>query len=198
MVDESDRLARIVSDFLTLSRLRVPIRHSVPLGEVLGELSELSRRRSDLPHGLQLETSVDPGCPDAFADGDQLRQVLSNLINNSIDAVINTSAPMVRCRARAAPADNPLGASAVEITVSDNGCGIPAELHERVFAPFFSTKSQGTGLGLSLVSRIIREHDGAVKLDSETGKGTTVTLFVPATPSSRAYEQVEVRREASS
>jgi len=75
----------------------------------------------------------------------------------------------------------------VEITVVDNGCGIPQELHERVFAPFFSTKSQGTGLGLSMVSRIVRAHGGVLTLDSITAGGTMITLILPAIRPGQTY-----------
>jgi nitrogen-specific signal transduction histidine kinase len=187
MTDESDRLARIVNDFLALSRLRAPERGATAMEEVFAELETLCRRRHDLPAGMLFEAKVERDCPDAFADPDQLRQVLSNLVNNSIDAVAGAGSPRVRAQARAAPADNPLGGVAVEITVVDNGCGIPAELQERVFAPFFSTKSEGTGLGLSLVSRIVREHEGAMKLESAPGQGTTITIYLPAHSHTRAY-----------
>ncbi len=179
MVGESDRLARIVGDFLALSRLRPPVRRPTEIPPVLTELNELSQRRSDLPHGLALRISATADCPVAFADPDQLRQVLSNLISNSFDAVLQSPVPSVRCSAGRAPEDNPLSQPAVEIVVTDNGCGIPAELQERVFTPFFSTKSQGTGLGLSLVSRIVKEHDGVLKLDSGADRGTTITIYLP-------------------
>jgi nitrogen-specific signal transduction histidine kinase len=187
MVDESDRLARIVSDFLALSRLRSPVRRPVALLEVFKELSELSRHRSDLPPGIELRLEVEQECPEILADADQVRQVISNLLNNSLDAVINTPSPQVSCRARLAHEGHPLEDPAVEITVVDNGCGIPQELHERVFAPFFSTKSQGTGLGLSMVSRIVRAHGGVLTLDSITAGGTMITLILPAIRPGQTY-----------
>ena len=84
---------------------------------------------------------------------------------------------------------NPLGAPAVRLRVTDNGGGIPAELRERVFAPFFSTKAQGTGLGLSLVARIVREHEGTVDLDSAAERGTTVTVHLPQHSQTRVYRR---------
>lgn len=187
MVGESDRLARIVGDFLAMSRLRAPVQRAVAIGPVLDELRQLSRHRGDLPSGLVFVAEIEPGCPDAFADPDQLRQVLGNLVNNAFDAVLNVARPTVSVRARDAGSGNPLGVPAVEIVVVDNGCGIPPELHERVFAPFFSTKSQGTGLGLSLVSRIIREHEGALQLASGVDAGATVTIHLPVEKESRSY-----------
>jgi len=193
MVNESDRLARIVSDFLVLSRLRPPVRRPLALSPVFSDLHELTRRRSDLPEGLVLDLRVEDSCPEVLADADQLRQVISNLLNNSLDAVINTPSPLVSCRARIAPVDSPIEQPAVEILVTDNGCGIPPELHERVFAPFFSTKSQGTGLGLSLVSRIVRQHRGILKLESPPRGGTLITLVLPAHQPGRAFTDLDVR-----
>jgi signal transduction histidine kinase len=77
----------------------------------------------------------------------------------------------------------------VVIEVTDNGCGIPVELQERVFTPFFSTKAQGTGLGLSLVSRIVREHEGLLSLDSMPGHGTTIRVLLPARSQTREYRR---------
>ncbi len=187
MVSESDRLARIVGDFLALSRLRPPKRVPTPLGPVFAELQQLSTRRSDLPTALSFVAEVDPDCPLALVDPDQLRQILNNLVNNSLDALREVSSPRLHCLARAAPDDNALGVGAVEISVEDNGSGISPELKERVFTPFFSTKSQGTGLGLSLVSRIVREHEGVLRLDSNPGAGTTIVILLPINPETRTY-----------
>ncbi len=187
MIDESDRLARIVGDFLAMSRLREPVRQLIPLRPVFVELEELSRRRRDLPTAFAIRLTTEADCPEVYADPDQLRQVLSNLINNAIDAVINVSNPRVSVRAMRALEGNVLSGPAVEILVVDNGCGIPAELRERVFAPFFSTKAQGTGLGLSLVSRMVRQHEGVMRLEGAAGGGTVVRLLLPARgPQSRA------------
>lgn len=187
MVSESDRLARIVGDFLALSRLRSPRRVPTLLGPVFAELQQLSSRRQDLPPALDFSATVDPDCPLALVDPDQLRQILNNLVNNALDALREATSPRLRCIARAAADDNALGVGAVEISVEDNGCGISPELKERVFTPFFSTKSQGTGLGLSLVSRIVREHEGVLRLESLPGQGTTIVILLPINPETRTY-----------
>jgi signal transduction histidine kinase len=82
-----------------------------------------------------------------------------------------------------APVEAPLShLDAVEISVADNGCGIPAELLERIYEPFFTTKRDGTGLGLALVRRAVEEHSGSIRCESLEGKGTTFRLVIPCAP----------------
>jgi two-component system, NtrC family, nitrogen regulation sensor histidine kinase GlnL len=187
LVGEADRLGRIVEDFLTLSRMRQPDRTTVDLARLLGDLRELYGQRRDVGSEIRLSFSVADGTPRVFADGDQLRQVLTNLVNNAIDAVRHSAMPTISVQIRPALRDSALEGDAVEIVVTDNGCGIPLELQERIFTPFFSTKSQGTGLGLSLVQRIIREHEGVVQLNSQPGQGTTVSVLLPAHSQTRVF-----------
>lgn len=189
LVGESDRLARIVSDFLALSRLREPKRGPLDLEPLLHEVERMTRLRTDIPADLRLTMDLDEDTPSVLADADQLKQVLQNLVLNSLDAVRAAAAPTITCHAERAPEDNQLGMPSVVVRVSDNGCGIPAELHERVFTPFFSTKAQGTGLGLSLVNRIVREHEGLLELASQPGRGTTITIYLPAHSQTRAYKR---------
>lgn len=189
LVTESDRLARIVSDFLSLSRLRKPDRQPLDLEPLLDELRRMVQMRSDLPSGLAFTIALHDETPSVLADTDQLKQILQNLINNSLDAVRELGVPTVTCHAERAADDNPLAMPAVVIRVTDNGCGIPIELQERVFTPFFSTKAQGTGLGLSLVNRIVREHEGLLELKSSQGQGTTVTIYLPAHSQTRTYRR---------
>jgi len=67
----------------------------------------------------------------------------------------------------------------VSIVVSDNGCGIRPEDLERVFTPFFTTKPKGSGLGMAITLKIVKEHGGLLKIDSEPGKGTSVAVYLP-------------------
>lgn len=187
LVSESDRLARIVEDFLSLSRMRPPQREAVDLARLLADLRRQYEHAPGLPPGLTLSVSSEPGCPPAFADPDQLRQVLTNLIANALDALRATGMPRLEIHAERAPPGNALGVDGVRIVVRDNGPGVPAELRERVFTPFFSTKSTGTGLGLSLVQRIVREHDGLISLDVAPGGGTAVVLLLPAHSQTRVF-----------
>jgi signal transduction histidine kinase len=189
LVGESDRLARIVSDFLALSRLRETRHEPVDLEPLLIEAERMIRLRSDLPAGLELRVDLAEDTPSVLGDADQLKQILLNLLANSLDAVRDVAAPFVHCHAERAADDNPLGMPAVLLQVIDRGCGIPHELQARVFTPFFSTKAQGTGLGLSLVNRIVREHEGLLALTSAPGTGTTITIHLPAHSQTRTFRR---------
>jgi len=189
MVEEADRLARIVEDFLSLSRLRTPELIIIDLTRIIHDVERLIRQRRDLPEALSLSFVIKEGLGAVMADEGQLRQVLINIINNAIEAASTVTAPMISCMVQAAPAVSPLGGPGVEILITDNGCGIPADQRERIFTPFYSTKAQGTGLGLSLVQRIIREHDGYVSVSSEVGHGTTITMALPTHSHTRVFKR---------
>lgn len=112
-------------------------------------------------------------------DKNQLQQVIINLCNNAIDAMPNGGKITVRTR------DDTADERRVVLEVEDNGSGIPEEIGDKIFNPFFTTKEvgKGTGLGLSLVYEIIQRHQGAIKLKSKVGSGTTFTVFLPTTNS---------------
>ena len=78
----------------------------------------------------------------------------------------------------------------MDIRIEDNGCGIDEKTRERLFTPFFSTKAQGTGLGLALVSRIIREHEGTLDVVSQPGVGSSFRIHLPARSFTREFRRV--------
>ena len=114
----------------------------------------------------------------AVADPKQIRQVLWNLIKNAIQAMPDGGA--VEVLARWEGSDR----ARVVIEVVDEGLGIPEATRDRVYDPFFTTKSNGTGLGLAIVYQIIESHGGRVKFTTAEGRGTTFTLVLPARNSS--------------
>jgi len=100
-----------------------------------------------------------------------LQQVFLNLLINARDAMPGGGTITVATS---------LTGFHVAIRVSDNGSGIPKEVQEKIFKPFFSTKGdKGTGLGLAICSKIVAQHKGEIKVESEVGKGTTFTIFLP-------------------
>ncbi len=189
IVDESDRLARIVNDFLALSRMRPPSRREVVVEDLLREAALLLGARADLPAGTAVEVRCDPGLPRFNADPDQLRQVVLNLGVNALEALRERPSPRVLLSAGLAGDDNPLDGDALRLGVADNGHGIQREHLASVSTPFWSSKPQGTGLGLSVVARIVKDHEGAMRIDSEPGSGTEVVLFLPLTTQTRAFKR---------
>jgi signal transduction histidine kinase len=190
MLGESDRLARIVDEFLEFSRMRRPEMHDLDLGPLAEEVRHLLGMRQDLPPGLEIMVGIDPACPLVHGDPGQMRQVLLNLLNNAIDAVRGLPNPRVGCHIRQATDPSRNDGQAVEIRIEDNGPGIPDEVKPHLFTPFYSTKAKGTGLGLALVSRIIREHEGILDLQSQPGLGTAVIIHLPVRSVTRQFRRV--------
>jgi len=125
----------------------------------------------------QLTAEVDPGLPVMMLDGDQIKQLLVNLVQNGLDAVAQDGQIAIGVKLRE-------GGQAVEIRVSDNGCGIPEEHRAKLFTPFFTTKeaSKGTGLGLAIAYGVVKMHSGDISVASEEGKGTVFTVSLPLEP----------------
>lgn len=126
---------------------------------------------------------VDQSVPLIEADGAQLRQLFTNLLTNAFDALDNTGAVRIEARLRAPEIDpdSPECAALpgmVEICVSDNGPGIPEELRDRVFSPFFTTKAKGSGLGLAIVRKIVDAHEGRIDLIADHA-GTCFRVTLP-------------------
>jgi two-component system sensor histidine kinase PilS (NtrC family) len=167
---EVDRLNGMVTELLEYARPRpavpVPIDVVALIDETVRVFSQDrsggARVRFDRRAGDEITLQADPA---------QLRQVLWNLLRNAAEAMKETSGEIaVSYRARK---------DWVEILVSDDGVGIAREDQERIFEPFYTTKSRGSGLGLAMVHRIVTEHGGTITVKSEVGRGTTVTVRLP-------------------
>jgi len=121
--------------------------------------------------------------PTVLADGEKLRQVFANILDNAIDAMETLVEGrrielFIENGARAAVNGMTRGAAAT-VRVRDNGCGIPADKIDRIFNPFFTTKEKGTGLGMAISRKIVEAHEGAIDVVSETGRGTEFLVTLP-------------------
>jgi two-component system sensor histidine kinase HydH len=170
MVQEADRLNRVVTDLLYLARPRALAPEPVDIAEAADALSRLMH--FDLEH-RRVTPQTDFQASHAMADADALRQILLNLVTNALDAVGDRENGQVTLRTRH-------GKGGVWVIVEDNGVGMDEETRNQALEPFFTTgKRSGTGLGLAIVQNIMRAHKGRVEIESEPGHGTAVKLFFP-------------------
>ncbi len=119
----------------------------------------------------------------AMADPDRLRQILHNLIRNAIEARGAVEQPLRITLTTGNNSKNEL--AGLSLTISDNGPGVRAELLERIFEPYVTSKTRGTGLGLAIVKRIIDQHGGSIRIDNDAGGGARVVVWLPAATSAR-------------
>ncbi len=170
IISEADRLDGVVAGLLELARPRQPLIEATPLATVLNralDFVEARAREKEIHIERQLATVQSP----ARCDPDQIYQVALNLIINALQILPRGGHITVRTL--------PPHGGRVGFAVSDDGPGIAKEMHERVFAPFFTMREGGTGLGLALVQRIVHAHQGLISLESELGHGTTFTVELP-------------------
>jgi len=170
ILNESDRLNKIITDFLTYARPRLADFEPVDVRDVIGETLTLLRHSPDLhkDHKIEEVLADEPMMTDA--DASQLKQVFWNLSRNAIQAMPNGGTLRVEVRRRKS--------GRIQIIFSDTGVGMSSQQVERLFEPFSSTKGS-TGLGLSIVYQIIRDHGGSINVRSLEGQGTTINVELP-------------------
>ena len=173
---EINRLDQIVKDFLRFTQPAAPKLVPIKAEPVLREVLELVGPQLER-QGIRL--SLDSRVDASFsADPQQLKQVLINLITNAAESIEKEGAITVRTRRDYAPL-NGRPADAILIEVEDTGSGIRPEVQERLFDPFFSTKEEGTGLGLPIARKIIDAHGGALEFKTALNEGTTFRIVLP-------------------
>jgi PAS domain S-box-containing protein len=187
MLAEIDRVNRVMEALLDLGRPLAFTFGPVNLHELLERVSLLAEPAAR-GQEVQLVRRYDPSLPPLWADADRLVQVFQNLVQNGVEAMpgggrltLTTRLSLDTVyggRVDAGAGPRPL----VEVQVADEGEGIPAELLDRVFDPFVTTKPRGLGLGLALAHRIVEEHRGALRVASTPGKGTTFSCYLPVAP----------------
>jgi signal transduction histidine kinase len=193
----AQRAANLTRQLLLFSRQQVMQPRQLDLNEVVTSLTKLLQRLIREDVSLQLHLHSTPLL--TYADVGMLDQVLMNLTINARDAmpkggrlIIETAEKIIDAEQAAVNPETSPGRY-VWLSVSDTGCGISPEVLPRIFEPFFTTKEvgEGTGLGLATVFGIVKQHHGWLKVYSETGKGTTFQVFLPASEAS-AEAQAEL------
>ena len=180
IMHESDRLSRLLSEFLDFSRVRVTECRPLDLRTVAAAVIELVREHPDCPEGARIDLAGDPTPMEG--DEDLLHRVVMNLVLNAVQAAGKNARVTVET-GRSAAHELPGGAgieNPIFLSVSDNGPGIPEPLRARMFEPFVTGRDGGTGLGLAIVQRAVAAHRGLVLVDSAPGQRTTFTVYFPA------------------
>lgn len=189
IVRESDRLSRLLSEFLDFARVQVARRERVDLRSVVQGAAALAAEHPDRAEHALLTLDLPPVPAVVEGDEDMLHRAFFNLVLNALQATatvpaFGAAAPAVRVSLRELqPHDQPSGLSfhapAYAVEVADTGEGIPAEIQDRLFEPFTTTKAGGSGLGLAIVHRAIEAHRGVILVDS-AADGTRFTVLLPA------------------
>ena len=186
VVRESDRLSRLLTEFLDFARVRVTRVAPLDLAELIRDTMNLVRAHPDRSDSTTLVFVADVAVQQVDGDADLLHRAIFNLVLNAAQAL--GAGGTVRVSLHTATVDMVPGgvlpeAGAVRLVIEDDGPGMPADVRERIFTPFFTTKPRGSGLGLPVVHRAIEAHRGVVLVDSSPGSGTRFTIILPRTQS---------------
>ncbi len=184
---EARRASRIVQNLLTFARQHKPERTSTSLNQVLDDALEL-RGYELRVRGIEVVRDYDEDLPETMADAHQLQQVFLNLITNAEQAMEKRQGNTQRLIVSTRRAGN-----VIRIEVEDSGPGIPPNLLERIFNPFFTTKptGSGTGLGLSISLGIVREHEGKIWAENSPTGGAHFTIELPLVASQEGEQFAE-------
>lgn len=200
-LDSLSRMERVVSDLLQLARPTQLEKRPGNINEIMQD-SIVFAKHQITRKGIELEVKLASDMPDIELDHEQMKEALVNLILNAAQAIETTG--KIRARSRLTALKKKLrdlgavrmvgnenvgmgvkevvlnqGTRVIEMEVKDSGCGISLLHLSRIFDPFFTTKVNGTGLGLSFVKRVVNEHDGIITVESQEGKGSCFTIYLP-------------------
>ncbi len=172
ILTQSDRASQVVKNLLEFSRTERPTFSTIDIREVIDRTLSLIKNQLAVDN-IRIEKDIAPDLPTIRGKLQDLQQALVNLLLNAIQAM--PSGGVITLHAGRGPQGR------LKIDVSDTGTGIAPEAMERIFDPFYTTKSanQGTGLGLSIVYNIVRTHGGSIDVHSDLGRGTTFSIVLP-------------------
>ncbi|MEW6365676.1 MAG: ATP-binding protein [Acidobacteriota bacterium] len=181
------RAKRLTGQLLAFAKGGAPVKRTTDLGKLIRESASFALTGSNSSCTFQIPGDL--WCADI--DEGQFAQVISNIVINADQASPGGGPVVVRCENASFQEAtwHPLEPGAyVKVSITDHGIGMPAGIRERVFDPYFTTKQNGSGLGLSTAYAIVRNHNGHLAIDSTPGLGTTVCIYIPALPEKAAAE----------
>lgn len=187
MVEEVDKLETFLTNWLDLARPGDSMHSPEDLNTVV-EHALLMANTQSLPEGVTVVKEFAPSLPPVMMDARRLQQAVVNLTLNAIQALNGSGQVRVRTR---------LERNVVCIDISDDGVGIPENVLDHIFQPFFTTKLSGSGLGLAVTQRIVEDHEGRLAVQSKEGEGTTMTIVLPLAGPRKGDDHAETGAEQS-
>jgi len=173
IIQEVDRLNKLVVQVLDFAKLKKPSLTRFSLNDLIRKIAELFKLEiKDKQVKFSLELS--PDISQIQADEDQVRQILMNVIINAIQAISKKGEVKIKTEKALLK-----GEPTIKLIIEDSGIGITEKDFNQIFDPFFSTKEKGSGLGLSIVYKLVEAHQGEIKVESKEGKGTKFVIFLP-------------------
>ena len=163
------RLDRVVRTFLDFTRPVELSLANVPMQHLMNEIVDLARPQANASK-IQIETQIETEGAEVRVDRDLIKQAILNVVVNAMQAMPGGGKLRFEC----VPAED-----SVEIRIADTGPGIPEELREKIFRLYFTTRKEGSGIGLAMTFRIVQLHDGTIDFTSDPGKGTTFLIRLP-------------------
>jgi two-component system sensor histidine kinase HydH len=171
MIEEVDRLSRVISELLEFARPAKLNRRPSDLNELLEHSARLVQQEATAKN-VRIQLNLNSDSVETDVDPDRLTQCFLNLYLNALQAMENGGQLTITSSTR--------GSGGVAIDIKDNGSGISSDHLSKIFDPYFTTKSKGTGLGLAIVHKIIETHQGQVKVRSAIGQGTVFSIILPS------------------
>jgi len=181
VLKEVQRVNRIVEELLDLSAPRSLNLVGVNLHKILAHIVFLEQQATE-GRNIIFQRHLDPSIPAILVDEGRITQLFLNLVKNAVEAVGDSGIIEISSRIVSEYSLTQKGerrSRMVAIEVKDNGVGMSAGALENIFTPFYTTKEKGTGLGLAICQKIVDEHRGMIRVDSDTGSGTTFTIMLP-------------------
>ena len=169
MDSEFQRIEQIIDEFLILAKPTKAEFKYYKISDILDEVIELLNAQANMK-SIIINKAYSTDHSPIYCENNQLKQVFINLIKNAMDAIIEDGEITIAIEERAED---------VVIQIIDNGKGISQQELEKLGSPFFTTKKNGTGLGLTICNRIIEKHKGSLKIESNQGDGTVMTIRLP-------------------
>jgi two-component system nitrogen regulation sensor histidine kinase GlnL len=181
MIKEVERINFIIEELMDLGNPRPPEIEDVDLTRILDDIV-LLQREAARSQNIKFTLKLDPSIPPVQGDEGLLTRLFLNLIKNARESITHDGEVLIETRIVSnyhMTGPGRRSSPMVDITISDTGCGIAPEEMDRIFTPYFTTKSKGSGLGLAISQKIIEDHYGLLKIESSSGEGTHMIVSLP-------------------